>query len=210
MNSQQQRALAQMLDRVRINRTLFYHWVFARFGVDGVPFLGVYRRHHEAAEVAFDLRREADRSQLIEGHVWFLDEEFVFRTDQPDDSGLRYAFDNDARADGLRDLHPWLLQGRFRVARAQGDPHDPRTWFDEARWPGRADRVVADLAQLGVKGGVAVANPRPPPLGDLDGLDTLDDLHGFSSLYDLRDLHGLRDLHDLHDLHTLRDDDDLA
>lgn len=193
MDPRRQQELALMLDQVRVNRTLVYHWVFARFGPDGAAFLGVYRRSHEAAGVAFDLRREADRSRLVQGHVWFLDDEYVFRTDHPDDAGLRYAFDRNVRADGVRDLHPWLQQGRFRVIGVEGPLDDPRAWFDEARWPGRADRVVADLARLGVQAAGAPERGKPTgpgdqgglgDLGDLEGLDTLDTLDALKHLDD--------------------------
>lgn len=173
MDARQRRQLAQMLDQVRVTRTVPFYWVYARYGVDGEAFLGVWRRAHEAKAAAFDLRREAERTVLVDGQVWFLDGEFVFRTTQPTDSGLRYGFERNTTAGGLRDAHDWLRQGRFRFVAEQGDAADPATWFED---DARGARVKAELARIGVGGRGPAPGPAPKGLGDLDGLDLLDDL----------------------------------
>jgi hypothetical protein len=184
MNDRQRRDLSSMLDQVRTTRTVSFYWVYARYGADGESFLGVYRRRHEASAVTFDLRREAERSKLVEGQVWFLDDEFVFRTNAPTDPGLRYGFDRNTPAGGLRDVHPWLQQGRFRMIAAAGDAEDPVMWFEDAE---RGARVKAELAKLGVgaKGPQRGSGGQPAGLGDLSGLDDLDSLGALAGLDDL-------------------------
>ena len=104
---------------------------------------------------------------------WLVDGEFVFRTTQPTDSGLRYGFERNTTAGGLRDAHDWLRQGRFRFVAEQGDAADPATWFED---DARGARVKAELARIGVGGRGPAPGPAPKGLGDLDGLDLLDDL----------------------------------
>ena len=172
MDSRERSALRAALDEVRVMRTLPYSFVYARHGTDNEAFMGIFRWPADAADCGFRLRRQAERSRLVTGMLWFLDDCFVFRSKDKDDPGLRYGFERNGNAGGLRDVHPWIQQGRFRMVGDNGDPMDVATWFEDAA---QGQKVRAQLALLGV---------RPPASeqgeacgGDgLDGLDGLDEL----------------------------------
>lgn len=181
MNAKERRRVTQMLDTVRVNRTFPYHWVFARYGTDGESFFGVWRWPADAMNAVFDLRREADRSRIIEGQVWFLDGVFVFRCPNPHDAELRYGFDRNLIDAGFRDVHPWIREGRYRLHKAEGDFRDASTWFAD---PADAARVAEDLRKLGVGASASPTGSARPavPAAALDALDDLDELDTLDAL----------------------------